>query len=117
VNTSTTRKDPKEVLEVKVFREDIRDDLHCNLEVGETAFANVGALAARTHIIVIVHINIEDHLFLHGHKGFLVASVVSIWRNIVNCSNINLVWHSIDQSLSELLGILEAQVATIDIVS
>jgi len=41
---------------------------------------------------------------------------VSIWRNIVDCSNINLVGHSIDQRLAELLGILEAQVAAVDVV-
>ena len=41
---------------------------------------------------------------------------MAVWRNIVDCANINLMRDSIDECLSERLGILEAQVATVDIV-
>lgn len=116
VNTSTPREHPEQVGEVKVIDKSVGDDLHGNLEVGETAFTNVGALAARPHIIVVIHIDIEDHFFLHRHECFLVARVVSIGRNIVHCSNINLEGDSVNQCLLKLLRILEAKVATVDIV-
>lgn len=116
VNTSTTREHPEKVRKVKVFNKGVRDDDHGNFEVGEAAFADVGPLAARANIIVIIHIDIEDHFFLHGHERFFVARVVTIWRNVVHCSNVNFVRHSINQRLFELLSIFEAQVATVNIV-
>ena len=95
MNTSTAREDPQEVSEVKVVVKDFRDYFHCNLEVGKAALADVGTLAAGTDIIVVIHINIKDHLLLHRYESFFVAGVVAVRCDIVYCSNINLVWYSI----------------------
>ena len=117
VNTSSAREYPQKVIEVKVLVERVLDHVHCDFEVGETTLANIGALAASPHIIIVVHINIEHHLFLHGHEGLFIACVVAIWRNIINGSNINLVWDFIDERLPEVLSIFEAKVTTVNIVS
>jgi len=117
VNTSTAGKDPKQVHEVKVFLQRLLDNMHRNLQVGKASLAHVGTLAARPHIIVIVHINIEDHLFLQRHECFLVARIVTIWRNIIDGSNIDLVGNFVDEGLSEVLSVLEAKVTTVDVIS
>ena len=39
-----------------------------------------------------------------------------IWCNVVHSTDIDLVRHSVDQHLLELLSILEAQVATVHII-
>ena len=90
--------------------------MHCDLEVSKAPFAHIGALAARPHIIVVIHINIEDHLLLHWNKGLFVTCVVTVWRNIVDGSNIDLVRHFVNQRLPKVLCVLKAKVAAVDVV-
>ena len=41
---------------------------------------------------------------------------MAVWRNIVDCANINLVGHLVNESLLEMLSVLEAQVAAVNII-
>ena len=90
--------------------------MHRNLQVGKTTLTDIGALTARPHIIVVVHIDIEDHLFLHRYESLFVTCVVTVGRNIINGSNIDFVGDLVDQRLPKMLSILEAKVTTVDIV-
>ena len=72
VNTTTTREYPKQVCEVEILRHGVLDDTHGNLEVSEASLTHIGALAARPHIIIVVHIDIEHHLFLQGDECALI---------------------------------------------
>jgi len=98
VNTSSTREDPQHVLKVKVFVQDLCKDFHRNFEISEATLANIGSSTARTDIIVRVHVNIKDHLFLCWHKCSFVTSVVAVGRDIVDGPNVDFERHSIDQS-------------------
>ena len=116
VNTTTSGEHPQQVWEVKVFRADVLNDLHGNFEVGKAALTHIGALAASSYIIVVVHVNIENHFFGGRHKSLFVACIMAIWRNIVNSSNIDLMRYSFAKNLSEVLGIFKAKVPAVDVV-
>lgn len=72
VNTSSARKDPQKIGKVEIFLANLRNNHHGNFQVRKATFANFGSRAARSDLIVLVHINIENHFLLQGHKGFLV---------------------------------------------
>ncbi len=41
---------------------------------------------------------------------------MAVWRNVVDSTNIDFMWDPIDERLLELVCILEAQVATVDVI-
>ena len=95
---------------------DVGDDHHCNFEVGKTSLADISTFAASSHIIIIIHINIKHHLFVGRNKGLLVTSVVSVWRDVVHGTNVDLVWDPVDKGLLELLSCFKAQITAVDVI-
>ena len=53
---------------------------------------------------------------MHGDEGLLVTGVVSIGLNVEDSSHINFKRTSRHQSLLKLLGCLEAEVSTVDVI-
>jgi len=94
----------------------LSEDLDRDGWVGPTPLAHISSRATRTHIIVNVHVDIEHHFFVRGHKCFLVRGVVSVWLDIEDCTNIDFEWNSIHQSFLELFSSFEAQIPAVHIV-
>jgi hypothetical protein len=116
VNTSSTGKHPKDVLEIEIFIENHSQNFHGGNRVRPASLADVGSFTARTDIIIHVHIDIEDHFLLQGHEGFFVTSVVSIRLNIEHCADINFKGKSVDKGCLKLFCRFEAQIATVNVV-
>jgi len=72
VKTTSARKNPKYVLEVEVFNQNISQDNHSNFKVLPTLFAHICPSAAAPDIIIVVHINIKHHFFMRRYKGSFV---------------------------------------------
>ena len=108
VNTSTAREDPQQIGKVKVLSQYLSDNDHCNLEVGEAPLAYVCPFAAGSNIVVVVHIDIEDHLFVGGNEGFFVTSIVSVGWDVVYSTDVDFVWYSVHQCFFEVFSCLEA---------
>lgn len=116
VNTTTPREYPKYTLEVEVIRQNFSKYEHGNLEIFPALFAHLSSCTARSHIVIVIHVNIEHHFLLSGNECFFVGRVVSIWWQVVDSPDVNLVRNSVDQGLFELFCSLKAEVAAVDIV-
>ena len=68
------------------------------------------------NIVVIIHINIENHLFVSWDECLFIASIMAVRRDVVNCSHIDLVRHSAYQSVSKSFGVFKAKVSAVNII-
>ena len=116
MNTSPSTENPQQVLKIEIFVQYLRNDIHRHLQILEALNADCSTCATCPNIIVIVHINIEDHFFVCWHKCFFVACVMTIGRNVVHCAHIDLVRNSVYQCFLETICILETQIAAIYII-
>ena len=116
MDSSSSRKDPEQICEVEILSKNVGDDHHGNFEVCKASFTDVSTFAASPDIVVIIHINIEDHFFVRWNERFLVTRIMSIRWNVVHRAYIDFVWHPADKSLLELLSCLKAKIAAVDII-
>lgn len=116
MNTTTSGEYPKNTLEVEVIRQNFCKYEHGNLEIFPALFAHLSSCAARSHIVVVIHVNIEHHFLLSRNECFFVSRVVSIWRQVVDSPDVNFVRNSVYQGLFELFRSFKAEIAAVDIV-
>ena len=116
MNTSSAREHPEHGLEPKVVGECIVEHHGGARHVGPALAADLGALAARAHVVVVGHVDIEDHLLSHRHENLFLRGQVVLRRHVEHSTDIDLVWGAGNQRFFELLGRLEAEVAAVDVV-
>jgi len=108
MDSSSSGENPQATVKAKVVLKHIGQKLCSHIEIAPALLADLCTRAACPNIIISVHIDIKDHLFLHWDEGFLVSGEMPTWRKIEDCSDINFVWNSRDQVAFKFLSCLVA---------
>lgn len=116
MDTSSTREYPEHRFETEIVGQCIVEHHRGAGHIGPALAANLGSRATSTHVVVISHIDIEYHLFSHGHEDFFLSGQVILGWNVEHSTDINLVRSTGNQSLLELFRRFEAQVSAINII-
>lgn len=116
MDSSPAGEDPQKSFEVEVFDEHSVDNLDSHDHVLPAEFADGRSSAAAAHIVVVTHIDIEDHLFFERNESLSICGVVLGRSHIVDSSNIDLVRDLVLERLVEVLCLFEAEVAAVDVI-
>ena len=108
MDTSAAGEDPEHGLEAEVVRERVVEDQRRAGHVGPALAADFGARATGSHVVIVRHIDIEDHLFLRRNENFLLRRQMVLGRDVKDGSDIYLVRRPRYQGLLEFLRRLEA---------
>lgn len=117
MDTTTTREDPHDVLDVEVLLQDHVDQLGGQARESPTTLTNLGTLAALSDVIVSIHIDIKDHFLFLWDERLFVSLEMARWRHIINCAKINFVRNSAHQCGLEFFRCFETEITTINVVS
>jgi hypothetical protein len=116
MDTSTTRKDPKECFESKILCQCVIQNLRSTRHIAPTLLANFCTFTTCSHIVIVSHINIENHFFLDWNENLFLSRQMILRRDIENSSNIYFMRCPRYQCFLKFLWSLKAEISTVDVI-
>lgn len=105
MHTSSTRIDPEQVLEPKIFSQHTVNDLDGNGHEFPALSADITTATTRSDFIVICHINIKHQFTLQGLELGCSKHLFVLGLDVVDSTQIDLVRIQTQQVCLEFLGI------------